>query len=107
LAVKALYKLVDLEYPKRHDPSNKLEEVIKRLNGLPDHQKVSIARAKWISMMWEWAHSTSIYGTLNVPASRIFKGKDVEKAVDYASEVHTCCSVTISLVKTGQIKIAN
>ena len=105
LSVKALYKLVGLKYPKKHDPATQLEEVIKRLKGLPDYQKVSIARAKWISKMWEWAHSTSIYGTLNVPASRIFKRKDAEIAVEYASEMHSCCSVTMSLMRTGQIKI--
>ena len=105
LAVKALYQLVGLEYPTKHDPGIQLENVIKRLNGLQNYQKVSIARAKWISKMWEWAHSTSIYGTLNVPASKLFRKKDVETAIEYASEMHSCCQVTISLVKTGQIKI--
>lgn len=105
LAVKALYQIVGLEYPTKHDPGIQLENVIKRLNGLPDYQKVSIARAKWISKMWEWAHSTSIYGTLNIPASKIFRKRDVENAVEYASEMHSCCYVIISLVRSGQITI--
>lgn len=105
LAVKSLYKLVGLEYPMKHDLGIQLENVIKRLNGLQEHNKVTIARAKWISKMWEWAHSTSIYGTLNVPVSKVFKIKDVENAVEYAREMHSCCSVIISLVRRGQIKI--
>jgi len=105
LSVKALYKIVGLEYPKKHDPATQLEDVIKRLNGLHYTQIVSIARAKWISKMWEWAHSTSIYGTLKVPASKLFKLKDVQTAFDYASEMHGCCSVIISLVKSGQLEV--
>jgi len=102
LSVKALIKLVGLEYPKKHDPSTQLEEVIKRLNGLEDYDKVSIARAKWISTMWEWAHSTTIYGSLNVPASKLFKEKDVNNAIGYALEMHNCCSIIISRVKNWQ-----
>jgi len=105
LAVKALYVLVGLKYPKQHDPTVDLEEVIKRLEGLPDYQKVSIARAKWISKMWEWAHSTSIYGSLDVPASKIFTEKDANIAVEYASEIHSCCYFIITMVLTRQIKI--
>jgi HEPN domain-containing protein len=105
LSVKALIKLVGLEYHTKHDPSTQLEEVIARLNGLSDYDKVSIARAKWISTMWEWSHSTSIYGSLNVQASNLFREKDVKSAVEYASEMHSCCSVIISRVKNGQVKI--
>jgi HEPN domain-containing protein len=102
LSVKALFKLVGLEYPQKHDPSTKLEEVMERLDGLEDYNKVSIARAKWISKMWEWAHSTSIYGSLNVPASKLFKERDVKNAVEYASEMHNCCNIIISWVKNRQ-----
>jgi HEPN domain-containing protein len=102
LSVKALIRLVGLEYPKKHDPSAQLEEVIGRLNGLEDYNKVSIARAKWISTMWEWAHSTSIYGSLNVPASKLFKEKDAKNAIEYASEMHSCCNIIILRVKDRQ-----
>ena len=107
LSIKGLYQLVGLKYPTKHDPGIQLENVVERLNGLPDNQKVSIARAKWISKMWDWAHSTSIYVPLNVRASKVFREKDAENAIDYAREVFVCCYNTLHLLRTGQIMLAS
>ena len=79
LSIKALYWLVSLvpPKPKSQNVGIELMKIIRRLCFLDAYSylRESLARMRWISTMWAWAHSTSMYGCLNIPASKIFKEK--------------------------------
>jgi len=109
LSIKALYWLVGLvpPKPKSHDVGIELMKVIRRLC-FPDAYsslRESLARMRWISTMWAWAHSTSMYGCLNIPASKIFKEKDARIAIDHASDILSNCRTIFDLIRLGKIKI--
>jgi HEPN domain-containing protein len=108
LSIKAMYLLVNLNPPKTksHDAGVELEKVVRRFNISEAHSYLmeSLARMKWISTMWAWAHSESIYGCLDIPASRIFKEKDAKVALDYASEVLLNCQTILILIKSNEVK---
>jgi HEPN domain-containing protein len=109
LSIKAMYQLIGLPppKPKSHDVGIELEKVVRRLvfPNVHKYLRERLARIRWISTMWAWAHSTSMYGYLDIPASRIFKEKDAKIAVEYASEVLSDCRTILNLVKLGQIKV--
>lgn len=109
LSIKATYQLVGLDppKPKSHDVGKELIKVVRRLD-FPEalnYLRESLARMRWISTMWAWAHSTSMYGCLNIPASKIFKEKDAKVAIEYASDVLLDCRTIHNLMKFGQIKV--
>lgn len=107
LSIKALYALVGLNPPKKHDAAVELQKIIEKLE-FPDSLVVlrdRLARMKWISKMWEWAHSTSVYGYLDIPATRLFKKEDAEIAAKYADEVLMNCRSIADLVENEEIKI--
>jgi len=106
LSIKAMYQLVGLDPPKKHDAGTELEKVVRRLD-IPQsygYVKESLGRMRLISAMWAWAHNTSIYGCLDIPASRLFKEKDARTALDHAAEVLSGCQTTLVLMRTGQAK---
>ena len=119
LSVKSLFKLVDLPYPHLHDPTgtkgkkpseeDKVKGIKKVLDKLEfpegSHYKQDIARSIWISKMSEEFHTSTIYGYLDVGASKIFEKKDAQILSDYASEVMRICGRVVNAVRTGQIKI--
>ncbi|MFH1773914.1 MAG: HEPN domain-containing protein [Methanobacteriota archaeon] len=107
LSIKSLYKLVGLEYPVKHDAAIQLEKVLSELI-FPNYwnfYREKIARIRWICKMWEFAHSTSIYGCLDIPASKVFTRRDAQVAVEYASEVYSDCIFIIMNVRNGKIKL--
>lgn len=119
LAIKSLFKLVDLSYLHLHDPTGSkgkkpsendkvkgIKEVIAKLK-FPEysHYKQDIARSIWISKMSEEFHTSTIYGYLDVGASKLFEKKDAEFLLDYASEVGTICRGIMYAVQNEQIRI--
>ncbi len=55
--------------------------------------------------MWAWAHNTSMYGCLNIPASKLFDPKDAEIAIYYGDEVLKNCTLIFYSVRDGRTKI--
>ena len=113
LSMKSLYRLVGLKPPKTHwgqvkkdsGEEDPLEKVAERLEGIQDHQRIWLGKTSWIGRMWAWAHNTSLYGCLDLPASRLFDKKDANVAIDYARDALTNCGIIINSVKLGQTRI--
>ena len=55
--------------------------------------------------MWAWAHNTSVYGCLDIPASKLFDKDDAEIAIRYAKTIRMNCITIVEAVKAGQTKI--
>lgn len=107
ISVKSLYLMVGVEYPETHDPATELKKVMEKLRDLRSYSNYlwrEISRMRWICKMWEWIHTSSVYGCLDIPANKIFNEKDAKTAIDYADDVHSKCRQILSLARTGQIK---
>ena len=107
ISVKSLYLMVGLQYPETHDPANELKKVMEKLRGLRsywDYLWREIARMRWICKMWEWIHTSSVYGCLDIPANKIFNEKDAKIAIDYAEDVNSNCKQILSLAQMRKIE---
>ena len=114
LSMKSLYRLVGLKPPRTHwerraknefGEEDPLEKVAERLDGIEDYLKVWLGKTSWIGRMWAWAHNTSLYGCLDLPASKLFAQKDATTATDYAHDALTNCRAITQSVKDGRTKI--
>jgi len=108
ISVKSLYLLVGLNYPEQHDPAVDLKKVMSRLRGLRSYHNylwMEIARMRWICKMWEWIHTSSVYGCLDIPATKIFHEEDAKTAIDYATDVNSKCRQILNLARFEQIKL--
>jgi hypothetical protein len=113
LATKSLYRLVGLPAPRTHlqafekrtGEEAPLEKVAERLHGVPDYLMIWLAKTSWIGTMWAWAHNTSLYGCLDIPASKLFDKNDADIAIQYARTSVINCGAMVGLVKAGQTKI--
>ncbi len=106
LSVKALHRLVGLDPPRVHDPGKFLTDVLSRLE-FPsgwDFMINRLGRIRWVSEMWEFAHSTAIYGYGSSPASQLFGSEDAQTAIKYAEQVQSTCSEVITHVRGGTVK---
>jgi HEPN domain-containing protein len=107
ISIKSLYLLVGLQYPETHDPATELKKVMENLRDLRsnwDYLWREIARMRWICKMWEWIHTSSVYGCLDITANKIFNGKDAKIAIDYAEDVHSNCKQILSLARMRKIE---
>ena len=116
LSIKSLYRLVGLPEPRTHFESPEalkrkseeempLENVAEKLEGIPEHLMIWLAKTSWIGRMWAWAHNTSIYGCLDIPASKLFDENDAKIAIQYATTALINCRAIVESVKAGQTKI--
>jgi hypothetical protein len=114
LSVKSLYRLVGLEPPRTHlermskkkfGEENPLERAAERLEGMDEYLMIWLGKTSWIGRMWAWAHDTSLYGCLDLPASKLFGQKDAGIAIDYAGEALTNSRTIVQSVKDGRTKI--
>ena len=113
LSMKSLYRLVGLKPPKTHwgqvkkdsGEEDPLEKVAERLEGIQEHERVWLGKTSWIGRMWAWAHNTSLYGCLDLLASRLFDQRDAKVAIDYAHDALTNCRIITNSVKLGHTKI--
>ncbi len=116
LSIKSLYRLIGPRAPKTHFEKSTetkkeeqeeapLEKVAQSLEGIPDYLMIWLAKTSWIARMWAWAHNTSIYGCLDIPASKLFDKEDAEIAIKYARTALTNCRAIVESVKSGQTKI--
>jgi len=109
LSVKALYLLVREEPPKEHHAGQEfLRKVADRLSfsrNAADYWKANLGRIMWISRMYEWAHTVSVYGYKGISASKLITKKDAEIASGYAYEVHLICRHIMDAVSRKEISI--
>jgi len=112
LSIKSLYRLVGLPAPRTHfetarraEEEAPLEKVAERLEGIPEYLMRWLGRTSWIARMWAWAHNTSVYGCLDIPASKLFEKDDAEIAIRYAKTALTNCRSIVESVKAGQTKV--
>jgi HEPN domain-containing protein len=104
-AVKAILTFTAVEFKREHEVSRQLEEASKRINGLDQWGKESLARLKWISPMWSWANVSSVYGSIDVQASRLFKSDDAKVAYQYAQEANLTVQNILSSVRYRNAKL--
>ena len=107
IAVKSLFSLVDLAYPPLHDPTTKINMVIKKLE-LPDRFSLITEGAQrliFLSNLSKTFHSFSMYGYLDVGTDKIFQKRDAEFLIGYAFEAWNICSRIEAAVRSKQIKI--
>jgi len=104
-AVKAVLIFTGIPFEKAHDVSKQLEKASAQIRGLEQYQKEMLARLKWISPMWSWANVSAVYGSLDVPASRLFKSDDARIAIEYAREANSTAQIMLSAVRNGQAKL--
>jgi len=108
LSVKALYLLVGQEPPKEHYAGQEfLNRVVGRLDfpSYFDHFKADLCRTMWISKMYEWAHTVSVYGYKGTSPSKLINKKDAEIALQYADEVYWTCRRVADAVSRKEIAI--
>jgi HEPN domain-containing protein len=105
LSVKGMLKLFDIEYPPNHDVSEKLELVLKKVQGIPDHVVEAIARAKMASRIWEPVHSISDYGELGISSRKLFKEIDAKAATECANDANICLFWLLDLTRSGELKL--
>jgi HEPN domain-containing protein len=82
-SVKAILTLTSVEFKKEHEVSKQLETASRLIRGLETWEKESLARLKWISPMWSWANVGAVYGSIDVPASRLFRPDVAKTAAQY------------------------
>jgi HEPN domain-containing protein len=104
-AVKAILTFTAIPFERTHDVSKQLDKASLRVGGLEQYQKEMLARLKWISPMWAWANVSAVYGSLDVPASRLFKSDDARIAIEYAREASNTAQIILSTVRYGQGKL--
>jgi len=112
LSIKSLYGLVGLPAPITHFESYKrkgekepLEKVAESLQGIPENLMIWLAKTSWIGRMWAWAHNTSVYGCLDIPASKLFDSDDAEIAIKYARTTRLNVITIVEAVKAGKARI--
>ena len=90
LSLKAVLRIVGIEYPKVHDVGDILEFHSDRF---PEWFKTHILELKRISMDLSQKRGISLYGIerLGKPPSEIFGEKDAKKALNEAKYVYETC----------------
>jgi HEPN domain-containing protein len=104
LSVKGVLKLFDVEYPRDHDVSDRLDSIPKKVKQLPDYILEALARSRMASSVWEPTHSIAVYGALEVGADKLFKESDAKAATECASDARTCLFWLIDLATRDQLK---
>lgn len=107
LSCKLFYLAVGLEPPKDHDGGRDFSKVLEKLV-FPSHlqyQKLSLARMRWISRMWEWAHTVALYGFKGFELSDLFERADAVTAQEYAKKAYFMAQDVFSHLKNGTIQV--
>jgi HEPN domain-containing protein len=96
LAVKAIFKIIELEYPKEHqllyDKEGKIfsvtKELLQRVSSEYPYFKDSIVRVISLTHDWHNCRTKAKYGIpeLNIPPDKLFTKNDAEKALRDALE---------------------
>ena len=123
-SIKALFNLVNLPPPRLHEipidiwdlfaksmkrkkppRTATMEQAIKKIVGLTDYHKKSLARLSWLNSMWSSSHTIAAYGRLEISPSDLFKKEDAEIAIKYGEECHSSVRGIVNQVKYGNVKV--
>lgn len=104
-SVKGVLTLTSVEFKKEHEVSKQLETASRLIRGLEAWEKESLARLKWISPMWSWANVDAVYGSIDGPASRLFRADDAKTAIQYAREAYNTAQTILSAVRFRKAKL--
>lgn len=87
LTLKAILRAVAVEYPKEHDVSDAVVEI---LDKLPDWFRSHATYLKEGSQWLSQRRGPSMYGDeiAGKPASQLFTAEDSRKALEYANQAH-------------------
>lgn len=108
ISIKALYLLVGQEPPKEHHAGQEfLTKVVDRLvfPSYFGYLKDDLCRAMWISKMYEWAHTASVYGFKGISPSKLIHEKDAKTALEYADEVYSTCRLVVDAANRKEITL--
>jgi HEPN domain-containing protein len=92
LSVKAALRLLGIEYPRKHDVSDVLDQIV-GLEALPGYFREAVPFVQEVVMRLAMVRGIAMYGdeeTLTQP-SRIFKGEDALRLVERAERVLDVC----------------
>lgn len=104
-SIKSLFRLVGIEHPFKHDPTEKFEAVVEKLE-LQKYDLTSLARIRWLAQVWATIHHESMYPFRNISAKEFFNVKDAEILHNYADEVYRVSSRLVNGVKYDRIRIS-
>jgi HEPN domain-containing protein len=105
LSVKSILSRCDIHYSPKHDVGSELPKVLKKLEGTSEQLKVSISRSQWIIKMWEWANSTSVYGTAETKPCELFHDADANTAISYAEDAYWTCYQLLLDLSLARVKL--
>jgi len=97
--------ITHFEASKRKEEKAPLERVAESLRGIPEYLMIWLGKTSWMGTMWAWAHNTSMYGCLDILASKLFDENYAKIAIQYAGTALTNCRAIVQSVKAGQTKI--
>ena len=85
LAIKSLFKMVELDPPRDHDPGKYFDKVLKQFKKLRDEDEDIIdgsifTRLRFLSSLLQRLHSEGMYGFKGTPASKVFTDRDSARA---------------------------
>jgi len=92
LSVKAALRLLGIEYPRKHDVSDVLDQIV-GLEALPGYFREAVPFLQEVVRRLAMVRGIAMYGdeeTLT-PPSRIFKGEDALRSVEEAERVLDLC----------------
>jgi HEPN domain-containing protein len=92
LSVKAALRLLGIEYPRKHDVSDVLDQIV-GLEALPGYFREAVPFVQEVVRRLAMVRGIAMYGdeeTLTQP-SRIFKGEDALRSVERAERVLDVC----------------
>ena len=92
LPVKAALRLLGIEYPRKHDVSDVLDQIV-GLEALPGYFREAVPFVQEVVRRLAMVRGIAVYGdeeTLTQP-SRIFKGEDALRSVERAERVLDVC----------------
>jgi HEPN domain-containing protein len=90
--VKAALRLLGIEYPRKHDVSDVLDQIF-GLEALPDYFREAVPFVQEVVRRPAMVRGIAMYGdeeTLTQP-SRIFKGEDALRSVERAERALDVC----------------
>ncbi|NHV99101.1 MAG: HEPN domain-containing protein [Thaumarchaeota archaeon] len=89
LSLKAVLRLLGVEYPREHDVSDALAEIA-RIRVLPDWFRFELETISIASKRLAGERGPAFYGDENafIPPRELYSREDAEKAIDSARKIH-------------------
>jgi HEPN domain-containing protein len=90
--VKAALRLLGIEYPRKHDVSDVLDQIV-GLEALPGYFREAVPLLQEVVRRLAMVRGIAVYGDMEslTQPSRIFKGEDALRSVERAERVLDVC----------------